>query len=52
MTTTRWKYSKPRALVATLPFGAPEAEMDLPYGHMAQNTGYAMIAQRYAATYV
>ena len=23
--------------------------MDLPYGHMAQNTGYAMIAQRYAA---
>lgn len=32
-------------------FGAPEAEMDLPYGHMAQNTGYAMIAQRYAAAY-
>ena len=32
-------------------YGAPEAEMDLPYGHMAQNTGYAMIAQRYAATY-
>lgn len=32
-------------------WGAPEAEMDLPYGHMAQNTGYAMIAQRYAATY-
>ena len=30
-------------------FGAPEAEMDLPYGHMAQNTGCAMIAQRYAA---
>ena len=30
-------------------FGAPEAELDLPYGHMAQNTGYAMIAQRYAA---
>ena len=30
-------------------YGAPEAEMDLPYGHMAQNTGYAMIAQRYAA---
>jgi acetyl-CoA acetyltransferase len=23
--------------------------MDLPYGHMAQNTGYAMIARRYAA---
>jgi acetyl-CoA acetyltransferase len=32
-------------------YGAPEAEMDLPYGHMAQNTGYAMIAQRYAATH-
>ncbi|GAB3627909.1 thiolase [Pandoraea terrae] len=32
-------------------FGAPEAEMDLPYGHMAQNTGYAMIAQRYGAVY-
>ena len=32
-------------------WGAPEAEMDIPYGHMAQNTGYAMIAQRYAATY-
>ncbi|MCP9757839.1 thiolase family protein [Aquitalea sp. S1-19] len=32
-------------------FGAPEAEFDLPYGHMAQNTGYAMIAQRYKARY-
>jgi acetyl-CoA acetyltransferase len=32
-------------------FGAPETEFDLPYGHMAQNTGYAMIAQRYAATH-
>ena len=32
-------------------FGAPEAEMDLPYGHMAQNTGYAMIAQRYASVH-
>jgi acetyl-CoA acetyltransferase len=32
-------------------FGAPEAEFDLPYGHMGQNTGYAMIAQRYASTY-
>ena len=30
-------------------YGAPEAEFDLPYGHMGQNTGYAMIAQRYAA---
>lgn len=25
--------------------------MDLPYGHMAQNTGYAMIAQRYGAVH-
>jgi acetyl-CoA acetyltransferase len=32
-------------------YGAPEAEFDLPYGHVAQNTGYAMIAQRYAAVY-
>lgn len=32
-------------------FGAPEAEFDLPYGHMGQNTGYAMIAQRYSALY-
>ncbi len=32
-------------------YGAPEAEFDLPYGHMGQNTGYAMIAQRYAAQY-
>jgi acetyl-CoA acetyltransferase len=29
--------------------GAPELEFDIPYGHVAQNTGYAMIAQRYAA---
>src|SRR5580704_3435158 len=32
-------------------WGAPEAEFDLPYGHVAQNTGYAMIAQRYKAIY-
>lgn len=32
-------------------FGAPEAEFDIPYGHVGQNTGYAMIAQRYAARY-
>ena len=32
-------------------YGAPEAELDLPYGHMAQNTGYAMIAQRYGSIY-
>ena len=32
-------------------FGAPVAEFDLPYGHLGQITGYAMIAQRYAAQY-
>jgi len=32
-------------------FGAPEAEFDLPYGHLGQNTGYAMIAQRYKSAY-
>lgn len=32
-------------------FGAPEAEFDLPYGHVGQNTGYAMIAQQYAHRY-
>lgn len=41
-----------RALGATSgAWGAPEAEFDVPYGHVAQNTGYAMIAQRYGATY-
>ena len=29
-------------------YGAPEAEFDIPYGHVGQNTGYAMIAQQYA----
>jgi len=32
-------------------WGAPEAEFDVPYGHVAQNTGYAMIASRYGAVY-
>jgi acetyl-CoA acetyltransferase len=41
-----------RRLGATSAFyGAPEAEFDVPYGHVAQNTGYAMIAQRYGAVY-
>lgn len=31
--------------------GAPEAEFDIPYGHLGQNTGYAMIAQQYAHRY-
>ena len=29
--------------------GSPQAEFDIPYGNLAQNCGYAMIAQRYAA---
>ncbi|MCA9503013.1 MAG: thiolase family protein [Myxococcales bacterium] len=32
-------------------FGSPQAEFDIPYGNLAQNAGYAMIAQRYGATY-
>jgi acetyl-CoA acetyltransferase len=32
-------------------WGSPQAEFDIPYGNLAQNCGYAMIAQRYAATY-
>jgi len=32
-------------------YGAPEAEFDIPYGHLGQNTGYAMIAQQYAHRY-
>jgi acetyl-CoA acetyltransferase len=29
--------------------GSPQAEFEIPYGNLAQNCGYAMIAQRYAA---
>ncbi|TAK52715.1 MAG: thiolase family protein [Gammaproteobacteria bacterium] len=32
-------------------FGASEAEFDIPYGHVGQNTGYGLIAQRYGALY-
>lgn len=32
-------------------WGSPQAEFDIPYGNLAQNSGYAMIAQRYAAEY-
>ena len=31
--------------------GSPQAEFDIPYGILAQNCGYAMIANRYAAEY-
>jgi acetyl-CoA acetyltransferase len=30
-------------------YGSPQAEFEIPYGHLAQNAGYAMIAQRYGA---
>ena len=30
-------------------WGSPQAEFDIPYGNVAQNCGYAMIAQRYAS---
>lgn len=30
-------------------YGSPQAEFDIPYGNLAQNAGYATIAQRYAA---
>ena len=32
-------------------WGSPQAEFDIPYGNVAQNVGYALIAQRYAAQY-
>lgn len=32
-------------------WGSPQAEFDIPYGNLAQNCGYATIAQRYAAQY-
>ena len=32
-------------------WGSPQAEFDVPYGNVAQNAGYALIAQRYGAQY-
>lgn len=32
-------------------YGSPQAEFEIPYGHVAQNSGYSMIAQRYRAVY-
>ena len=32
-------------------WGSPQAEFDVPYGNVAQNAGYALIARRYAAEY-
>ena len=31
--------------------GSPQAEFEIPYGHLGQNVPYAFIAQRYAHTY-
>lgn len=32
-------------------YGSPQAEYEIPYGNVGQNTPYAQIAQRYAAQY-
>lgn len=32
-------------------WGSPQAEFEIPFGNLAQNCGYAMIAQRYAQQY-
>jgi acetyl-CoA C-acetyltransferase len=32
-------------------WGSPQAEFDIPHGNVAQNAGYAMIANRYAAEF-
>ena len=32
-------------------WGSPQAEFDIPHANIAQNAGYAMIAQRYAAEF-
>lgn len=36
---------------SSVAWGSPQAEFDVPYGNLAQNCGYAMIAQRYAAQF-
>ena len=32
-------------------YGSPQAEFDIPYGNLAQNAGYAQIANRYGAVH-
>ena len=32
-------------------WGSPQAEFEIPYGHLGQNAGYALIANRYAAEF-
>ena len=36
---------------SSVAWGSPQAEFEVPYGNLAQNCGYAMIAQRYASEY-
>jgi acetyl-CoA acetyltransferase len=36
---------------SSIEWGSPQAEFDVPYGHVAQNSGYAMYAQRYHDLY-
>lgn len=36
---------------SSIAFGSPQAEFDIPYGNLAQNCGYAMIAKRYGSVY-
>ncbi len=36
---------------SSMEWGSPQAEFDIPHGNVAQNAGYAMIAQRYAAEF-
>jgi acetyl-CoA acetyltransferase len=42
----RWMYGASSNL-----WGSPQAEFEIPYGNIAQNAGYAMIAQRYGAEF-
>jgi acetyl-CoA acetyltransferase len=42
----RWVYG-----ASSNRWGSPQAEFEIPYGNLAQNVGYAMIAQRYAAEF-
>ena len=42
----RWSYG-----ASSNAHGSPQAEFEIPYGHLAQNAGYSMIAQRYRAVH-
>jgi acetyl-CoA C-acetyltransferase len=43
---SRWQYG-----ASSNRYGSPQAEFEIPYGNVAQNAPYAMIAQRYAAEF-